>query len=418
MSRSSSNLIDVLRAAGIRPLPSTRAGRHRDGHRPRRLLSILAPSAVAAGLLVALIPALSTPAAAATAPVGLGVASPYSVVAGQTVTNTGPSVLDGDIGLSPGTAITGFPPGHVDGDAHAADAVAANVASAVLNGWTVAAGRAPTADVAGDIVGQTLTAGVYKSTSSLALSGTVTLDAQGDPASVFIFQIASTLTTATASTVALINGAQACNVYWQVGSSATLGTTSAFTGTLMALTSISVGTGATVEGRALAYNGAVTLDDNVFTAPGCSTTTVSSSASPSSPTTTAGSSSGSSSGSGTGTGATTTPAGGTTTTTAAGPTGTSTGIPSVTRTTVGGAPHTVADSLTQTGTALGTDAHGRSGPATHDSSMLVTTLGISRTPARTGTDVLGTAGIGGSLIVLGGAVLILGRTRRLRSRRH
>jgi type VI secretion system secreted protein VgrG len=340
--------------------------------------------------------------------VGLGVATSYSVVAGQTVTNTGPSLLGGDIGLSPGTAITGFPPGHVDGKTHTADATAANVESAVLHGWTVAAGRAPTSTVAGDIVGQTLTAGVYKSTSSLALGGTVTLDAQGDPASVFVFQIASTLITATSSTVALINGAQACNVYWQVGSSATLGTTSDFKGTIMALTSISVGTGATVEGRALAHNGAVTLDDNVFTAPGCNTTPVSSSAPPSSPTTTRGS----------GSGTTSTPAGSTTTATTR-PTHTSSGTPSVPRTTASRVPQTGAGSLTQTSTALGTDVRSVSAPAGRDVSTPVVTLAAPRTPASTGTNVLGTASFGASLILLGGAILMLGRrTRRLRPRRH
>jgi hypothetical protein len=157
----------------------------------------------------------------------------------------------------------------VGGTTHAGDAVAAQAQSDVVIAYDDAAGRAPTATISGDLVGQTLVDGVYKSTGPIGLSGTLTLDAQGDPNSVWVFQIASTLITASSSRVALINGAQACNVYWQVGSSATLGTTSTFTGTILALTSISVTTGTVVEGQALARNGAVTLDNNTFTEPGC-----------------------------------------------------------------------------------------------------------------------------------------------------
>jgi hypothetical protein len=210
-----------------------------------------------------------SPAAAAVAPVGLGTAGTYSVLGGTTVTNTGPSTLSGDLGVSPGTAITGFPPGTVGGATHAGDAQAAQAQSDLTTGYNDAAGRAATATVSGDLAGQTLSTGVYKSTSSLAVSGTLTLNGQGDPNAVFIFQIGSTLTTASSSTITVINGAQACNVFWQLGSSATLGTTSTFLGTIMALTSITVTTNATVKGRALARNGAVTLDNDTFTTPGC-----------------------------------------------------------------------------------------------------------------------------------------------------
>ena len=216
---------------------------------------------------------VASQAYAAQAPVGLGTAGTYSVLGGQTVTNTGPSTLSGDLGVSPGTAITGFPPGTVGGATHAADAQAAQAQSDLVSAYDDAAGRAPTASVAGDLVGQTLISGVYKSTGPLALSGTLTLDAQGDPNAVFIFQIASTLITASASNVNVINAAQACHVYWQVGASATLGTTSSFKGTIMALTSITVATGTTVQGRALARNGQVSLDNNTFTTPGCATPT-------------------------------------------------------------------------------------------------------------------------------------------------
>lgn len=192
----------------------------------------------------------------------------FSVLAGTTVTNTGSSSISGDVGVSPGTAVTGFPPGLAGGTIHSADGAAGQAQSALTAAYLDAAGRLGGTSVAGDLVGKTLTAGVYKSTSSLALTGDVTLDAQGDPAAVFIFQIASTLTTGSGSHVVLINGASACNVFWQVGSSATLGTNSIFKGNILALTSITVTTGVHLDGRVLARNGAVTLDSDVIT--GCS----------------------------------------------------------------------------------------------------------------------------------------------------
>ena len=225
-----------------------------------------------AGLALLSAVALPSMAQAAVAPVALGTSAAYSVLGGQTVTNTGPSTLAAGLGVDPGTALTGFPPGLVAGATHAADAPALQAQSDLTIAYDDAAGRAPTASVAGDLVGQTDVAGVYNSTGPLALSGTLTLDGQGNANSVFIFQVASTLITASASYINMINGAQACNVYWQVGSSATLGTNSVFRGTIMALTSISVTTGTTVEGRALARNGQVSLDNNVFTDPSCGTT--------------------------------------------------------------------------------------------------------------------------------------------------
>jgi hypothetical protein len=191
----------------------------------------------------------------------------FSVLAGSTVTNTGATTISGDVGVSPGTAVTGFPPGLAGGAIHKADGAAAQAQAALIAGYLDAAGRSGGTTVAGDLVGQTFTAGVYKSTSSLAISGDVTLDAQGNSAAVFIFQISSTLTTGSGSHVVLVNGAKACNVFWQVGSSATLGTNSVFKGNILALTSITITTGVNLEGRALARNGAVTLDADVIT--GC-----------------------------------------------------------------------------------------------------------------------------------------------------
>jgi hypothetical protein len=203
---------------------------------------------------------------AAQAPVNLGTAGNFAVLGGSTVTNTGPSVVNGDLGVSPGTAVTGFPPGVVSGTVHAGDATAAQAQADLTTAYNDAAGRTPATTVSGDIGGQTLTPGVYNSASSLGITGTLTLDGQGDPNAVFIIQTGSTLITAAASAVNLINRAQAANVFWQVGSSATLGTNSTFSGNILALTSITVTTGVKIFGRALARNGAVTLDTNVIRA--------------------------------------------------------------------------------------------------------------------------------------------------------
>jgi len=193
----------------------------------------------------------------------------FTVLAGSTVTNTGSTVISGDVGVSPGTAVTGFPPGQAGGGIHSADGAAAQAQAALTAAYNDAAGRSGGTAVAGDLVGQTFTTGVYKSTSSLAISGDVTLDAQGNSAAVFIFQISTTLTTGSGSRVVLTNGAKACNVFWQVGSSATLGTNSVFNGNILALTSITITTGVNLEGRALARNGAVTLDTDVITGCNC-----------------------------------------------------------------------------------------------------------------------------------------------------
>jgi hypothetical protein len=206
-------------------------------------------------------------------PVGLGTADSFAVLGGSTVTNTGPSVINGDLGLAPGTDVPGFPPGLVNGTIHVADAVAVQAKTDLVTAYNDAAGRLPALAIPADLGGLTLTAGVYKSSSSLGLTGALTLDAQGNPNSVFVFQAGSTLTTASASRVNLINGAQACNVYWQVGSSATLGTTSNFSGVIMAMQSITMNNGVTVLGRAFARNGAVTLINDNISAARCTTPT-------------------------------------------------------------------------------------------------------------------------------------------------
>jgi len=194
--------------------------------------------------------------------------SSFAVLGGSTVTNTAtPTVVTGDLGVSPGSAVTGFPPGIVvGGTIHAADAVAAQAQSDLTIVYNNLANAACNTDLTGqDLGGLTLTPGVYCFSTSAQLTGTLTLDAQGNSNAVFIFKIGSTLTTASASSVLLINSASSCGVFWQVGSSATLGTGTALAGNIVALTSITLNTGASVTGRALARNGAVTLDNNHVT---------------------------------------------------------------------------------------------------------------------------------------------------------
>ena len=203
----------------------------------------------------------------------LGTAANYVVLGGSTVTNTGNSVLSGSLGLSPGTSVTGFPPGIVvpPGTIDIANGAALQAQTDLTAAYVNAAGRPLNGTTTADLGNLLLVGGVYAgpSKSALSLTGPLTLDGAGDPNSVFIFQTDSTLITASGSTVTLINGAQECNVFWQVGSSATLGTGSVFAGNILALTSITVTTGVTVHGRALARNGAVTLDTDTFIAPTC-----------------------------------------------------------------------------------------------------------------------------------------------------
>ena len=270
----------------------------------------VASTATVATIATALFAFAGPAHAAAPAKVHLATAGEYSVLASSTVTNTGGSVLAGSLGLSPGTAITGFPPGVVTppSTTNATNAAAASARADLTAAYVDAHGRPIDATTAADLANLHLQAGVYAGPSkgALQLTGPLVLDGAGDPNAVFVFQTDSSLTTASSSTVSLINGAQECNVFWQVGSSATLGSGSVFAGNIMALTSVSIDSGVTVHGRALARNGAVTLLDDVFTKPTCATSLPGSTT-----TTTAGSSRSTAPGSGSTTvpGATTVPGG-------------------------------------------------------------------------------------------------------------
>jgi hypothetical protein len=242
-----------------------------DFTRGRVALIGIAACFVFTALLVAI------PMVAKAAPVNLATAQPFVVLGGAGVTNTGPSVLNGDLGVTPGTSLSGFgAPAVVNGATHDNDAVAAQAQADLTTAYNVAAGQpiAPGNELTGvDLGGLTLSPGAYGYSTSAQLTGQLTLDAHGDPNAQFVFVIGSTLTTASASSVVLTDGASPCNVFWKIGSSATLGSGTAFEGNIMALTSISLNSGVTVLGRALARNGEVTLINDVLTQPGCATET-------------------------------------------------------------------------------------------------------------------------------------------------
>jgi hypothetical protein len=199
--------------------------------------------------------------------VSLGDASGIAVLAGSSITNTGATNITGDLGLSPGASVGGFPPGILNGTLRINDAIATQAKLDLTAAYNDAAGRTSTdiVTLSGNLGGLTLTPGLYKSTSSLAISsGDLTFDAKGNPDATFIIQIASTLTTTSGRKVILAGSASAANIFWQVGSSATFGTTSVFKGTVMAMQSITFNTGATLTGRALARSGGVTMAGNTI----------------------------------------------------------------------------------------------------------------------------------------------------------
>jgi LPXTG-motif cell wall-anchored protein len=362
------NVLGVVNSTSDR---SDQAGRHRAA---RRWIPVAAAGTLALATLFTGAPAAQ---AAIVPTVLLATADQYSVLAGSTVSNTGPSILDQNAGVDPGSAIVGFPPGILLPPSvfHAADAQALQAQSDLTLAYVDAANRPINATTTADLGGLTLVGGVYggPANGALSLTGPLVLDGAGDPNSVFIFQTGSSLITASASTVSLINGAQECNVFWQVGSSVTLGTGSVFRGNILALTSISVNTGVTIGGRALARNGAVTLDNDVFTTPTCDLVTPT-------PTTTAAPP----------TDVTTVPGGGADTTAVGGGTLPGTG-----------------DTLPGGGSIPPVTAPGTQGPGTAPTDL---------TLPRTGHATKGAASLAGVLLLAGLAVAFLARRPQARGR--
>jgi len=276
-SKLSDATSDGARESGRRQLGrdrSLRAGMRRAHRTPALRWVALAPGVAVVAMGCTTSPPERTSVAATRSTVtalALGATQSFAVLAGSTVTNTGPTVVSADLGVSPGAAVTGFPPGLVSGGTiQAGTALALQAQTDTTAAYNVLAGQACNQNLTGkDLGGLTLTPGTYCFSSSAQLTGTLTLDAKGDPAAAFVFQIDSTLTTASASSVRIVNGGTSCNVYWQVGSSATLGTDTKFMGSIIALTSITLTTGASVSGRALARNAAVTLDSNTVSAASC-----------------------------------------------------------------------------------------------------------------------------------------------------
>ncbi|MBC7459543.1 DUF3494 domain-containing protein [Candidatus Saccharibacteria bacterium] len=239
-------------------------------------MNIISKSSAFKVLVLSIIVGVTLPTVALAAPytqqVNLATADNFAVLGGSAITNTGSTVINGNVGLAPGSAISGFPPGLINGTQYTNNSTATKAKTDLVTAYNDAASRTPVTSViaAGALGSMILTPGVYTAAdSTFELDGPLTLDGEGDPNAVFIFQAASSLITAGASTVILQNGAQACNVFWQVTSSATLGTNSTFKGNILSLTSITATTGANVVGSLLARNGAVTLDANTITNETC-----------------------------------------------------------------------------------------------------------------------------------------------------
>jgi len=241
---------------------------HRPSDRLAATLLFAALFSLASGTTSAAAGHRARPAVGAnpTAP-SLGMARNYVVLGASAVTSTGGTAIKGDLGVSsPGISPTGLAPGAVTGTTHSGDASSAQAQGRLTPAYNFLAAKTCATPLTGeDLGGRTLTQGVYCFTSSAQLTGRLTLD--GDANSVFIFKVASALNTASNSSVVMTGGSRARNVYWQVGSSASLGTDTAFKGNILALTSVSMATGASLSGRALARNGAVTLDQNAISMP-------------------------------------------------------------------------------------------------------------------------------------------------------
>jgi hypothetical protein len=234
-----------------------------------RNISILSAIALAStGIMLSV-----APTSQAATFVSLGTADSFAVLAGSGITNTAATTISGDIGYFPTITYTGAASVTLTGTDHAGDAVAQSAKTDLTTAYLAVAGQTPPTLTTAAIAGGTLVPGVYNSASSMDLSGNIILDAAGNSNAVFIFQAASAITTASATNITVINGGQACNVFYSVGSSATLGTGTHLVGNILAVTSITDAGGAVVSGRLLARNGAVTLNNTSVTRATCAVAT-------------------------------------------------------------------------------------------------------------------------------------------------
>jgi hypothetical protein len=243
----------------------------RASHRRSRSARYGAATAAATVAFSAALLASATTAQAAALPVPMGTAEPFAVLGGLGITNTGTTSINGDIGSLPNPVMTVTGSVRLTGTDHHGDGVTATAKSDLTAAYLDAAAQAADATVSADLAGQTLTPGVYTSASSLAISGPLPLTLTGTASDVFVFQAGSSLITSANTSVVLTGGLTACNVFWQVGSSTTLGVNSVFRGTILTLTDSTMKTGATLEGSLLTRNGAVTLDSNTILRPACAT---------------------------------------------------------------------------------------------------------------------------------------------------
>ncbi len=342
-------------------MPRNRGARQRASiWRRRRVSAALAPLAVIVSVAM-LIPIMRGDAATL---LSLGSAESFAVLAGTAITNTGTTTIVGDVGSSPTSTTTGFGTVALTGTNHGGDATTVQAKTDLDAAYVNAVSSAPTATIGTELGGTTVTPGVYNSAAgTFAITGTLTLDSQSDPNAVFIFQMATTLTTAAASAVTFSNGGSACNVFWQVGSSATLGANTQLLGSILAFTSITSGAGSSIAGRLLAEGGAVTIDSNNITVPACTPPPPPTTTTTEPPTTT-----------------TTVP----TTTTTTVPTTTTTTVPTTTTTTVP-TTTTTTEPPTTTTTVPTTTTTTAAPPTTTSSTPDPTTTTGARLPATTTT---------------------------------
>ncbi len=231
---------------------------------PKKAVHLLMATAMVTGLIF-----VTAPNGMAASTISLGKADGFALLSGTGIANTGKSSVQGDLGIFPTISYTDAGSLVLNGGYHFGDAVATTAQTDLTNAYTAAVNASPVTAASADIGGQTLVSGVYSIPSGLGVTGTLTLDAKGNPGAIFIFQTAGNLSTAASSQINLVNGGQACNVYWQVGSTTSLGASSSFKGSILSNSNFVGGAGATVLGRILSLHGSIALNANTVTKPSC-----------------------------------------------------------------------------------------------------------------------------------------------------